>query len=85
MVGFKEDKMADLLKQNMYSEDFNFQFNKNMQTILNNCVGSAELIEVPDGALLILKISVHKLMVKGVTQIVKEAKFEKIKKTANNG
>lgn len=61
----------DLLKKNITDKDFEIQITKEIQTILHNTKGTAELIEIPDGALLILKIPIPKALLKDVVEMIK--------------
>ena len=61
----------DLLKKNMTDKDFQIKITKEIQTLFNNTIGTAELIEIPQGALLILKIPIHKNILKDTEEIIK--------------
>ena len=62
----------DLLKENIFDGDFEIRLNPSFLKLIQNTVGTAEMIEVPNGALLIIKIPIYKDIVKDCVKIIKE-------------
>jgi len=61
----------DLLKESEFGEDFQITITKEIQTLLNKTMGTAELYEIPQGGLLILKIPIPKKVLKDTVDIIK--------------
>ena len=61
----------DLLKKTPYNKDFQIKMTPTILKLLENTRGTAEMIEVPKGALLILKIPVDERILKDVVSIMK--------------
>lgn len=64
--------MADLLKDNLFENDFEIKVNETLFELFKNTVGTAELIEMRNGALFILKIPVDKRLLKDTVEIIKD-------------